>query len=637
MREQEAASVPELVREITTNFELFAGVDDGAVFLLFLLHRETNVLVVGAEACHHETESVRAVLLFDIHRIDTIALGLAHGHAIAVQNLRVDVHRVERNRAHVFLAEEHHAGDPERNDVAARHEHRSRIVLLKRVRLFRPAHRGVRPETTGEPRVEHVFFLHNLVTGNSIFLQVFFFGADEPDAVLCLVIVNVVTACECLVQVLFGRRFVGVPNRNAVAPPELTADAPVALFLEPVEVLVGVAFRNDLDFAARDSLHRVVGEDVHLHEPLVAQVRFNHSLGTVGMAHLHFVVFDLDEEAQVFETLHHGVACSLTLHALERTGVFVEAAVVVHDVDHRELVAEARSVVVRVMSRSHLHGTRTEFHIDEDGVCNHRNFAVHERNLEHLADELLVAFVVGVHGECRIAHDRFRTSRRNRDKARTIGERILERPEVTLHSFVINFIVCHSRLELGVPVHETLATVDKTLLEKVEECVADSLCANRVEREALTAPVAADAEAFELLRDAGFVFVLPLPNAFHEGVAANVVACLVFVLEKSLFDDSLRGNAGVVRARNPERVATSLTAIADENVLQRVVQSVAEVQSTRNVRRRNDDGERFTLSARGEIIILVPLVVPTVFYNFRIITSFHFHNAPNLVNSVQGE
>ena len=164
---------------------------------------------------------------------------------------------------------------------------------------------------------------------------------------------------------------------------------------------------------------------------------------------------------------------------------------------------------------------------------------------------------------------------------------------MTLHSFVINFIVCHSRLELGVPVHETLAAVDKTLLEKVEECVADSLCANRVEREALTAPVAADAEALELLRDAGFVFVLPLPNAFHEGVAANVVACLVFVLEKSLFDDSLRGNAGVVRARNPERVAASLTAIADENVLQRVVQSVAEVQSTRNVRRRNDDGERF--------------------------------------------
>ena len=194
---------------------------------------------------------------------------------------------------------------------------------------------------------------------------------------------------------------------------------------------------------------------------------------------------------------------------------------------------------------------------------------------------------------------------------------------MALHVFVVDFVVGNGGLELGIPVHQALAAVDEALLEKVEEGVAHGLGADRVQREALTAPVAADAQALELLGDAGFVFVLPFPDAFHQGVAADVVAGLVFVLEKALFDDCLRGDTGVVRTRNPQRVAARLAAVAYQNVLERIVERVSQMERAGNVRGRNHDRERFALSAGCKTVILSPGLVPSGFHIFRIVTSFH--------------
>ena len=130
MREEETASVPKFIAEISSDFKFFRGVDDRAIFLLFFFHRKTHVLVVGAKASHHEAERIGSVFLFDVHRVNAIALGFAHRLTIAVENLRVNVNGVERYRAHVFLREQHHAGDPKRNDVAACDENGSRVVTF---------------------------------------------------------------------------------------------------------------------------------------------------------------------------------------------------------------------------------------------------------------------------------------------------------------------------------------------------------------------------------------------------------------------------------------------------------------------------------------------------------------------------
>ena len=45
-----------------------------------------------------------------------------------------------------------------------------------------------------------------------------------------------------------------------MAPPELPADAPVALLAQPVEVALGVALGMDLDPARGHGVHRLLGE-----------------------------------------------------------------------------------------------------------------------------------------------------------------------------------------------------------------------------------------------------------------------------------------------------------------------------------------------------------------------------------------
>src|SRR5260370_42674763 len=53
----------------------------------------------------------------------------------------------------------------------------------------------------------------------------------------------------------FSLRAARVPDRNLMSPPELTANAPVALLAEPVLVGLAVAFGEEFHVAARDRIH----------------------------------------------------------------------------------------------------------------------------------------------------------------------------------------------------------------------------------------------------------------------------------------------------------------------------------------------------------------------------------------------
>ena len=98
------------------------------------------------------------------------------------------------------------------------------------------------------------------------------------------------------------------PRRNAVAPPELAADAPVLDVLHPVAVGVDPVARHELDAAVFDQLQAAPGQAVHLHEPLVGQVRLDHLAGAVAARHLQPVGLRLDQQAQFLEVGQHGLA-----------------------------------------------------------------------------------------------------------------------------------------------------------------------------------------------------------------------------------------------------------------------------------------------------------------------------------------
>ncbi len=73
---------------------------------------------------------------------------------------------------------------------------------------------------------------------------------------------------------------------------------------------------------------------------------------------------------------------------------------------------------------------------------------------------------------------------------------------------------------------------------------------------------------------------------------AQLVPAELLFLQQPPLDDRLRGDAGVIGAGHPERLEALHPFLADEDVLERVVQSVAEVQRAGHVRRRDDDRVR---------------------------------------------
>ncbi len=115
--------------------------------------------------------------------------------------------------------------------------------------------------------------------------------------------------------------------------------------------------------------------------------------------------------------------------------------------------------------------------------------------------------------------------------------------------------------------------------------------AHVVEGEAGATPIATEAHLAELLEDAGFVLVFPLPDALDELFAAELVAIEIFFFFEAAFDNGLRGDAGMIGAWHPEGVVALHALEADDDVLQRVVEGVTKMEGAGDVRRRDDDGE----------------------------------------------
>jgi hypothetical protein len=145
----------------------------------------------------------------------------------------------------------------------------------------------------------------------------------------------------------------------------------------------------------------------------------------------------------------------------------------------------------------------------------------------------------------------------------------------------------------------------------------------------LASPVGRCAEAHQLVFDLRGVLVLPLPDLLDESLAADVEAGDALRGELALHDH-LRGDAGVVGARNPERVEARHPLPAGDDIDERVDQGVPDVQPAGDVRRRDDDGElrALPIEDRGEVAAFFPALVDALFEVLRFVPflEFFFHS-----------
>src|SRR3546814_17666075 len=111
-----------------------------------------------------------------------------------------------------------------------------------------------------------------------------------------------------------------------------------------------------------------------------------------------------------------------------------------------------------------------------------------------------------------------------------------------------------------------------------------------VEWELFAGTVHRVAEAAELAGDPAAAFRFPLPDLVDEIFAAVVGAFVLPRFELAL-DHHLRRDAGMIHADDPQSILAAQAFVADEHVLSRVVERMADVQRAGDVRRRVDDRE----------------------------------------------
>ncbi len=191
------------------------------------------------------------------------------------------------------------------------------------------------------------------------------------------------------------------------------------------------------------------------------------------------------------------------------------------------------------------------------------------------------------------------------EAAGAVGEGVGDLPEVPRRPLLdLHLEVREGRAARGAPVDQVLAAVDQPLLVEGDEHLAHRAREPVVEGEPRARPVARAAEPFQLVAR-----ISPPCFSFQRQTSSrNFSRPRSWRREAALaevpLDDHLRRDPRVVGAGQPQRVAPLHAPPADQDVLEGVVEGVAEVEFAGDVRRRDHDRvglrARFPLPLRGK-------------------------------------
>ena len=93
-----------------------------------------------------------------------------------------------------------------------------------------------------------------------------------------------------------------------------------------------------------------------------------------------------------------------------------------------------------------------------------------------------------------------------------------------------------------------------------------------------------------MLDDDAAVFFFPIPHFLKKSFTPEVTSGLALILAQLLLHLGLGGDSSVIRSRKPEHIFALHAGAAGQDVLDRVVENMPEVQDAGHVGRRNDDG-----------------------------------------------
>ena len=121
------------------------------------------------------------------------------------------------------------------------------------------------------------------------------------------------------------------------------------------------------------------------------------------------------------------------------------------------------------------------------------------------------------------------------------------------------------------------------------------------------------------------MLLLPFPGVFQELLPRNtlLVDALGLELRHHL---ALGGNRCMVSPRHPACILPVHPGLADQHIIQSIVEHMPHMQDSRHIRRRNDYGIRLSpVWFRMKKLVLKPIGVPLVLRLGRTVLSWKFH------------
>ncbi len=233
-----------------------------------------------------------------------------------------------------------------------------------------------------------------------------------------------------------------------------------------------------------------------------------------------------------------------------------------------------------------------------------------------------------MHRQGGVAEHRLGPRGRNRHAFVRAGDRIIDFVQLAVLLAELDLDVGDRGAAVRAPVDHSQIAIDQAVTIELDENAAHGARQAFVQREARAGPVSGCAEAFELIDDLVAVLFLPLPHFLDELFASEVEARDALRGESAV-DHHLRADAGVIRPRQPQRVESAHALPADDDVVERVYQCVADVEAAGDVRRRDDDRELRPLAIEkgSEEFSFLPRGVDPLFEAGRVVAfgEFLFH------------
>ena len=396
-----------------------------------------------------------------------------------------------------------------------------------------------------------------------------------------------------------------------MAPPELAADAPVLDVPHPLEIDAGPVVGHEAYAALLDGSNRRRRERFDVDEPLVGEERFEHRVGAIPARHHELVRLDAIHEPERRQIGDDAFAGRGAVEAaIGRGHLVVERRVQGHHVDHRQSMTQSDFIVVEIVRRRDLDAAGAERRVDVI-VADHRDVALGERQAHLPADQVPVALIVGMHGDRGVPQHGLGPRRRH-DEVAAVVQRVLEMPKMARLLLRDHFQVRQSRFQHRIPVDQPFTAVDRSVPIQTNEGLGDRLGELGIHRELVALPVHRGAQPAQLPGDRAARGAFPLPDFGNEGLAPEIEPAPAGRVQLALHHH-LRGDAGVIGAGLPQRIEATHAPVPDQGVHDGVLERVAHVQRSGDVRRRNDDRVGRPTAARLEISVGFPAFVDARF------------------------